>query len=73
MTNFQPSELLLPAKQSTFNANANKNPICYSSLSLLYTEKMESYRLEIESQFDIQYRLNLTQVFSNYSESRVEF
>ena len=36
--------------------------------------QIKSYRVKIDSiQIDAQYRVNLTQIFSNYSESRVEF
>ena len=56
--------------QNYYFNKRNKTRISLKSLDI----KNEG-RLDIESQFEIdyQYRVNLTQIFSNYSESRVEF
>ena len=39
----------------------------------ILTLNIKSIWLSISSQFDSQYRVNLTQIFSNYTEFRVEF
>ena len=39
----------------------------------IHWKKLESFRPKKLSQIDSQIRVNLTQIFSNYSESLVEF